>query len=956
MGLRRAGTLFAVAWLALAGPAHPAVPSAEPLARLETGMHTAAIMAVATDRAGRWAVTASQDRSARVWEVATGRPAGVLRPPQDDDNEGKLFAVALSPDGELVAVAGRTLLGSDSGHTIYLFDRASTRLLRRIPALPDPVLRLAWSPDGRWLAAGLQGKGGVRLFDAAQGSERARVAGVADNVRGLDFSADSARLLSASYDGLLRVHALDAQGALAPLASARLAGGARPHDARFSPDGRRIAVGFDDSAVVQVLDAATLQEVARPSSAGVDNGNLSRVAWSADGASLLAGGTWSTRVGHMLRRWTADDWARPHDSVAGRDDVADLAGLPAGAGGGWLFAAGDPRWGVLDASARVLRQHDPPGADWRDQAEALQVSDDGRRVRFAPRGPGAAMLSFDLPSRTLQADDATPLPAARTVAPGRQITGWRDGLQPQLDGRSLTLDRHETSRSLAFAPDGRRFVLGSQWNLRLFEGAPRARWRQPVPGVTWAVNVSGDGRFVVAAYGDGTIRWHRLQDGREVLALFVHADATRWVAWTPEGYFDASPGAESEIGYHLNRGGDREGEWVDARRLWETFYQPGLIARRLDADGDRLLRDLVQRRGDVRQLLSADSAPELVLESPASARSDGRYELAVRVLRAGRGEGRLVLRVDNGAELQGRWNAPVLTAGSVVRMPVELPDGQRKLSVELVDARGVASRTVSAEVTVKRAQGQGAGTLHVLAVGVGNYRNVKPKLRFAADDARAVAGRLARNGGAAFDGRVVTRTLVDDEVTVARIGSTLAEMAAKARPEDTFVLFMAGHGTTVAEQYYFLPVDLDAVDDATVRARALSQAQLRSWMSLLPAKSLLLLDTCRAGSAAALAAAAAEESGAVSALSRLSQRSVIAASSGDNVALEGFNGHGVFSWVVLDALERADYDANGMVEVTDIGIHARKHVSDITERVFKFRQMPTLNTPGDPFAIAKPMR
>ena len=82
---------------AAAGVAQAATATAEPLARLETGMHTAVIMRVATDSAGRWAVTASQDRTARVWEIATGRLAGVLRPPQDDDNEGKLFAAAMSP-------------------------------------------------------------------------------------------------------------------------------------------------------------------------------------------------------------------------------------------------------------------------------------------------------------------------------------------------------------------------------------------------------------------------------------------------------------------------------------------------------------------------------------------------------------------------------------------------------------------------------------------------------------------------------------------------------------------------------------------------------------------------------------------------------------------------------------------------------------------------------------------
>ena len=67
------------------------------------------------------------------------------------------------------------------------------------------------------------------------------------------------------------------------------------------------------------------------------------------------------------------------------------------------------------------------------------------------------------------------------------------------------------------------------------------------------MNISRDGRLVAAPYGDGTIRWHRMSDGKELLALFVHAEDKRFVAWTPKGYYAASPGAEDLIGWHVNR-------------------------------------------------------------------------------------------------------------------------------------------------------------------------------------------------------------------------------------------------------------------------------------------------------------------------------------------------------------------------------------------------------------------
>ena len=55
-----------------------------------------------------------------------------------------------------------------------------------------------------------------------------------------------------------------------------------------------------------------------------------------------------------------------------------------------------------------------------------------------------------------------------------------------------------------------------------------------MPELVSAVNITADGGLVVAAYGDGTIHWHRMDDGRETLALYGLADKQNWVAWPPE--------------------------------------------------------------------------------------------------------------------------------------------------------------------------------------------------------------------------------------------------------------------------------------------------------------------------------------------------------------------------------------------------------------------------------------
>jgi WD40 repeat protein len=132
------------------------------------------IRRIDTDRAGRWAVTASYDKTARVWEVSTGRQVMVLRPPQDVGNEGQLYAVAMSPDGSTVALGGWAVYDWDKSNSIYLFESESGRLAKRMPGLPSVINHLAYSPDGRWLAVSLQAENGVRLFDAASRDEVGR--------------------------------------------------------------------------------------------------------------------------------------------------------------------------------------------------------------------------------------------------------------------------------------------------------------------------------------------------------------------------------------------------------------------------------------------------------------------------------------------------------------------------------------------------------------------------------------------------------------------------------------------------------------------------------------------------------------------------------------------------------------------------------------------------------------
>jgi WD40 repeat protein len=78
----------------------------QPFLVLDPDMHTAPIRAMVTDAAGRYIITGSEDKSVRVWSAHDGRLLRTIRFPSGPGNEGQVYSVAVSPDGNTIAAAG----------------------------------------------------------------------------------------------------------------------------------------------------------------------------------------------------------------------------------------------------------------------------------------------------------------------------------------------------------------------------------------------------------------------------------------------------------------------------------------------------------------------------------------------------------------------------------------------------------------------------------------------------------------------------------------------------------------------------------------------------------------------------------------------------------------------------------------------------------------------------------
>lgn len=932
-------------------------PPQQPFLRVEAAAHTAPVARLATDAAGRILASVSDDKTLRLWDLPEGTLRAVLRPPIAPEAEGELYAVALTPDGRRAFVAGWTGVTWDRSYTIYLYDTVSGRMLARLPGLPAPVQHLALSADGARLAAALGGRAGIRVWNAANGAPLWEDTGFTAPARMVAFEPQGDRLAASGADGRLRVY--DASGR--KLAERVPLANARPFGLTWSPDGGLIALGFEDRLRVEVLASNDLRALFTPDVTGLAGEGLPAVTWAQDGrggVQLHAAGYArlavaargiavpgaAPRAEFVIRRWGDYGLGGFTDVAAARDAIAHLLPLP---GGGLAFAAADPGWGLLAPDGRLAIAPRPPGADFRNTGAGLAVSADGTRLRVALR-QDAAPLVFDALSGTLGAAASQGFATARTESAKLVVSDWRNANRPRLGRTPLALGAGEFARSLALLDGDTGLLLGTDNHLRLFDAAGRALASLPVPGAVWGLALAGD--VAVGALGDGTLRWWRIGAAgiTEQAALFIHASSQRWVLWTPEGLFDHAPnGGQELVGLHLNGGRAQTPEWASFQQAYRALYAPTAVRARIAGDGAPARARLVQlgelraRVGRLPQLAPQSACavtPTGCVDLAWDSRSlpDGATALRLRFATTDRGLGlgpldvlvndRIAARAE--PELApGTRSGAVLQETGTLEAEVPLDPGANRITTRLY----AEDRALFAEgpaMDLRRSGSQAppeAGRLVVLAIGINRYANPALNLNFAVPDAEAVARALRARSGNLFRDVQVT-VLRDAQATRRGVLAALEDLARTTQPQDTFVLYLGGHGvrTEPDQRFLFLPHDATEIGNWTaLRRQGIEDSVLVAAIARIRARDgLLLLDTCHAGQLTM---------DQLSALGNETGRFLLAASTSVQEALDSYDDrNGVFAFAVLEALSgRAAADGEGRISALALGEWVMRRVPQL---------------------------
>jgi hypothetical protein len=489
-------------------------PDQRPFLRIETGMHTAEIWGVGVDAACQLFATASDDKTVRLWSLPDGKLQRIVRLPIGVGDAGKAIAAALSPDGRWLAAGGWDAASDKLGTNSLTIIDLSNSAIRRVGAFEGTIVSVASSGDGRRVALGLGKNSGVRVLDSATGAERLADRDYGDHVFGLVFATDGG-LITSSFDGQLRRYGPDLKLTVKRPAP----DGKRPYRLAVDPSGRSVAVGYDDQPTVSILDAKNLAPLAKAQTSDLSSGDLVSVAWSRDGATLVAGGQAQARFDgawrNVLRRFDPTGRRQGADIGVSGATILDVRSC----GDGFAFATGDATFGLLSAQGVATTLQSPRAADMRDKlGAAFAVSGDATSVRFGLAYGDEKAVIFDLSAAALWDSPILPSGLAPAQVDGLPVSDWRVNTAPKLGMARLVLYNYERSQALAIRPDASGFVLGGDRSVRAYDAKGSERWNQAGPSVAYGVDFSADGEILAVAYGDGTIRWLRWKDGEELLA------------------------------------------------------------------------------------------------------------------------------------------------------------------------------------------------------------------------------------------------------------------------------------------------------------------------------------------------------------------------------------------------------------------------------------------------------
>jgi WD40 repeat protein len=461
---------------------------------------------------GQRLVTASADKTARIWDPETGATVQVLA-----GHEAR--SAAFSPDGRQVVTASED-------RTARIWDAGTGRTIVVLQGHAGAVLAAVFSPDGRRVVTASVDKT-ARIWDVATGRTIAVLEGHRDSVYSAAFSPDGRHVATASADQTARIWDAESGATTAVLAGH----GAAVLTAVFSPDGWRVVTASGDKTA-RIWDAAIGTTIAVLAGHA---GMVMSAAFNADGSRVVTASADKT-----ARIWDTATAKAIAVLVGHRNVVWSAAFSPKGQRVATASYDGTARIWDADTGGAIL-----PLQGHADDIKTAVFSPDGRRVVTASADRTARIWDAEAGATTavLKGHEGPVWSAAFSSDSRRVVTSSRDGTARIWDAETgseiKTLQGHGDQVSTAvFSADGRRVVTASEDRTARIWDAETGRTIEVLQGHEGPVRravFSPDGRRVVTASVDKTARIWDVASGSTIAVLAGHSDSVLSAGFSPDG-------------------------------------------------------------------------------------------------------------------------------------------------------------------------------------------------------------------------------------------------------------------------------------------------------------------------------------------------------------------------------------------------------------------------------------
>lgn len=496
---------------------------------------------------------------------------------------------------------------------------------------------------------------------------------------------------------------------------------------------------------------------------------------------------------------------------------------------------------------------------------------------------------------------------------------------------------------LAFSPDSKTVIAGFSNNtLKLYDlkGSVIRVFNGHTSSVL-SVAIDPNGKFLLSGSNDRTAKIWDVAKGIE-LATLIAIGEEDWTITAPNGLFDASEGAMTQLYYTSGS------ENIALDQLKELYYEPGLLYK-------------IMFNVPLRKVVNLDNKEMALYPELVKSELVGDV-IKVQLKKRSGGIGKVIVLLDGNQEIIEDANPERQENFEIELLPYSpyfIPGKPNRLSLvfyatenKIYSApntliytpslgKDKGSKPNTNAVSINEASDlELKNTLYALIVGTSNYQGDKLDLKFPDIDAASFKEYLEKSGAELFGSRMQIRLLSTAKKgtppTIKSIRSVLDDFAKKALPKDILLVYFSGHGLTWPEndpagQFYLLSTENSSFDlsDAANKEKAIIQDSLQSWIRDVKArKRILILDACNSGEVINKMETSAKGDDNINddqrrALQRMKDRSgffVLAGSSADKSSYEDPRfGHGLLTYSLLHNMPLvAASDKNNYIDVNKL--------------------------------------